>query len=247
MLSPTDGRPRQRRTLALDLVQAIEQRVREGVYAAGEKLPTEAAIMAEFGVSRTVVREAISKLQTSGLVQTRHGIGTFVRDTLGAAPFSISHEQLATLRDIVDVLELRIGVETEAAGLAAERRGPENLAALEEALRDFEQALREGGDAVRADYRFHLEVAQATQNRQYTGLLATLGASIIPRSRTEPVQWDEDERLRYLQQVNTEHRKVYEAITRRDAEAARDAMRQHLVNSRERRRRLFGASGPERG
>ena len=77
-----------------------------------------------------------------------------------------------------------------------------------------------------------------------SGLLATLGASIIPRSRTEPVQWNEDERLAYLQQVNTEHRKVYEAIARRDAEAARNAMRQHLVNSRERRRQLFGASGP---
>ena len=79
--------------------------------------------MAEFGVSRTVVREALSKLQASGLVATRHGIGTFVVGLGDAAGrFRIAPEQFATLRDVIAVLELRIGVETEAAGLAAQRR-----------------------------------------------------------------------------------------------------------------------------
>ena len=69
---------RKPRSLALELVDALGDRIRDGSLAAGDKLPTEAEIMGEFGVSRTVVREAISKLQASGLVQTRHGIGTFV-------------------------------------------------------------------------------------------------------------------------------------------------------------------------
>ena len=69
---------RKPRSLALDLVDALGDRIRDGRLAAGAKLPTEAAIMEEFGVSRTVVREAISKLQAAGLVATRHGIGTFV-------------------------------------------------------------------------------------------------------------------------------------------------------------------------
>ena len=85
--------------------------------------------MAEFGVSRTVVREAISKLQASGLVQTRHGIGTFVVGLGDAAPFRIAPEQFATLRDVIAVLELRIGIETEAASLAAQRRKADNLRA----------------------------------------------------------------------------------------------------------------------
>ncbi len=79
---------RKQRSLAMTIVESIAQRVRDGAIAPGDKLPTEAAVMEEFGVSRTVVREAISKLQTSGLVETRHGIGTFVvvRRRRGAIP-----------------------------------------------------------------------------------------------------------------------------------------------------------------
>ena len=76
---------RRPRNLALELVEALGDRIRDGRLAAGDKLPTEAAIMAEFEVSRTVVREAISRLQAGGLVETRHGIGTFVLG-LGEAP-----------------------------------------------------------------------------------------------------------------------------------------------------------------
>ena len=83
--------------------------------------------MEEFGVSRTVVREAISRLQAAGLVETRHGVGTFVSagdaGTSGSPPTSSP-----PLQDVIAVLELRIGVETEAAGLAAQRRTPQNLA-----------------------------------------------------------------------------------------------------------------------
>ena len=88
---------RKPRTLALELVESLGDRIRDGRLALGAKLPTEAAIMAEFNVSRTVVREAISKLQASGLVETRHGIGTFVLG-LGQAPgFKISADQVSTL------------------------------------------------------------------------------------------------------------------------------------------------------
>ncbi|HRI18970.1 MAG TPA: GntR family transcriptional regulator, partial [Burkholderiaceae bacterium] len=118
---------RRPRTLALELVESLGDRIRDGRIAPGDKLPTEAAIMGEFGVSRTVVREALSKLQASGLVETRHGIGTFVVGFGDGAPFRIAPEQMATLRDVIAVLELRIGIETEAAALAARRRTEGNL------------------------------------------------------------------------------------------------------------------------
>ena len=81
--------PRRPRTVALQLVEAIGRRIRVGRWAADDKLPTESAIVAEFGVSRTVVREAISKLQASGLVETRYGVGTFALGVGDAAPFNI--------------------------------------------------------------------------------------------------------------------------------------------------------------
>ena len=240
----TDIAPRRKpRTLALELVDSLGDRIRDGRLALGDKLPTEAAIMAEFNVSRTVVREAISKLQASGLVETRHGIGTFVLG-LGQAPgFKITPDQFSTLRDVIAVLELRIGVETEAAALAAQRRTPANLKTMPEALDAVAAAVDAGRDAVAADFQFHLEIARATQNSHFAELMGTLGSMIIPRARLDSVEAPNDERRQYLRRVNGEHESIYDAIVGQDPDAARAAMRTHLANSRERRRRAQAEAG----
>ena len=228
---------RRPRSLTGDLVQALGDRVRDGSLAPGSKLPTEAAIVAEFGVSRTVVREAMSRLQAAGVVETRHGIGTFVVGYGDASTFRIAPDRLGTLKDVIAVLELRIGVETEAAALAASRRTRENITALRSALDAFEAAVQAGRDAVGPDFQFHLEVARASQNRHFAELMATLGGMMIPRARLETAQPLTPERQSYLRQVNLEHESIFEAIERKDPDAARAAIRTHLVNSRERRRR----------
>jgi DNA-binding FadR family transcriptional regulator len=197
--------------------------------------------MEEFGVSRTVVREAISRLQAAGLVETRHGVGTFVVGLGESAGFRIAPEQLGTLQDVIAVLELRIGVETESAALAAARRTPENLQAMRSALAAFASAVEEGRDAVGPDFQFHLEIARATHNPHFVELMGTLGGMMIPRARLEPAGPPTPERQAYLRRVNTEHESIVEAISRQDPEAARAAMRTHLANSRERRRRLAEA------
>lgn len=235
MHAPTTRR--RPRTLALELVDALGDRIRAGQLKTGDKLPTEAAIMEEFEVSRTVVREAISKLQAAGLVETRHGIGTFVIGAGDAPSFKITPEQFSTLQDVIAVLELRIGLETEAAGLAALRRSDANLTALRKALDAVIAAVESGQDSVAADFQFHLEIARATQNSHFADLMATLGSQIIPRARLEPSVEMSAERQAYMRRVNTEHENILDAITNQDAESARAAMRTHLSNSRERRRR----------
>jgi GntR family transcriptional regulator, transcriptional repressor for pyruvate dehydrogenase complex len=228
---------RRTRNLALELVESIGDRIRDGRLARGEKLPTEAEIMAGYGVSRTVVREALSKLQAAGQVRTRHGIGTFVVGPGDAAPFRISPDQLATLQDVIAMLELRIGIETEAAALAARRRSEASLREMRRALDEIAAEVQAGRDAVAADFRFHLEIARATQNPHFAELVTTLGASMIPRARLDvPVPLTE-ERREFLRRVNAEHENIYDAIATQDGEAARAAMRTHLANSRERRRR----------
>jgi len=236
-MSIPDTARRRPRSLALELVASLSERIRDGQLGVGAKIPTEAAIMAEFDVSRTVVREALSKLQAAGLVETRHGIGTFVLGLGDDAGFKISHEQYSTLQDVVAVLELRIGLETEAAALAAQRRTDANLEAMRRALDALSAALEQGEDAVAADFQFHQEIARATQNDHFADLMTTLGSRIIPRARLEPVQAMTDERREYLRRVNGEHESIFDAIETQDAEGARAAMRTHLANSRERRRR----------
>ena len=203
--------------------------------------------MNEFGVSRTVVREALSKLQASGLVETRHGIGTFVVGFGDSAPFRIAPEQFATLRDVIAVLELRIGVETEAAALAAQRRKDTNLLTLQNALEAFSRAIESGEDSVAADFQFHLEIARSTQNEHFAELIGTLGSMIIPRARLDPVISSSPERREYLRRVNAEHESIYQSIANRDIEGARAAMRTHLANSRERRRRANEAASADLG
>ena len=240
-LIPPAGR-RRPRSLALELVESIGDRIRDGRLAPGTKLPTEAAIMTEFDVSRTVVREAISRLQASGLVETRHGIGTFVLGLGEPSGFRIAPEQVATLRDVIAMLELRIGVETEAAALAAQRRSEADLQAMRAALTEVAAAVEAGRDAVEADFQFHLAIARATGNHHFAELIGTLGRTIIPRSRldADSTPEQEQERRSYLRRVNAEHDSICDAIAAGDPEGARAAMRTHLANSRERRRRMGG-------
>lgn len=233
---------RRSRSLTTDLVQALGDRVRDGTLATGAKLPPEGAIMEEFGVSRTVVREAISRLQAAGMVETRHGVGTFVLGQGDISSFRIDPTQLATLHEVINVLELRIGVETESAGLAATRRTPADLAALRSALDAFASAVEQGRDPVGPDYQFHLSIARATQNPHYAHLMNTLGGTMIPRARLEGSAPVTPERQEYLRRVNVEHENILSAIERQDAEGARAAMRTHLANSKQRRQQLADAA-----
>ncbi|MBW8891622.1 MAG: FadR family transcriptional regulator, partial [Burkholderiales bacterium] len=130
----------------------------------------------------------------------------------------------------------------EAAGLAAQRRTADNLAALRKALDAVIAAVEAGQDSVAADFQFHLEIARATQNGHFAELMATLGSQIIPRARLEPSVDMGAERLAYMRRVNAEHESILDAITSQDAESARAAMRTHLSNSRERRRRAQAQS-----
>ena len=213
----------------------LSDRIRGGSYPTADKLPTEAALVAEFGVSRTVVREAISQLQAAGLVETRHGIGTFVLGLGEGASFRIAPDQLSTLKEVIAVLELRIGVETETAALAALRRTDDDLARMRSALDAFAAASDAGRDSVGADFQFHLEIARATHNQRFADLMATLGATIIPRALLGGPHGDEQ--TAFLRRVHAEHDSIYDAIARQDPDGARAAMRTHLANSRERRRR----------
>jgi DNA-binding FadR family transcriptional regulator len=225
------------RTLSTELAHVLVGRIRNGDYAPGEKLPKEAAFMDEFGVSRTVVREAISYLQAVNLAETRHGIGTFVLKVDEAAPFRIQPEQLGTLRDTIALLELRIGIETEAAAIAAARRTEANLASMQAALEAFSEAIEAGQDAASADFQFHREIALATQNSHFAEVMNSLGPGVIPRARLAMAAAQNPNRLMYLRRVHQEHESIYNAIRDQDVDSARAAIRTHLSNSRERLRK----------
>ena len=236
--TPTPPASRNRRGgLVQEVVQHLQLQIQSGQIKPGDKLPTESAVMSDLGVSRTVVREAISRLQASGQVETRHGIGTFALEAPTTHNFRIAEQDMATIDDVIAVLELRISLETEAAGLAAQRATPEQLTAMANALHGFATAIHSQSDAVPSDYQFHMEVAKATGNRHFADLMTYLGTHIIPRTRIQTADQAPEGRQAYLERVHGEHESIYNAIRNHDTESARAAMRTHLSNSRDRLRR----------
>ncbi|MDR3723234.1 MAG: FadR/GntR family transcriptional regulator [Terracidiphilus sp.] len=218
------------------VVAQIAKLIAEGTFAPGQKLPPEAEIVRQQGVSRTVVREAISRLQAMGLILTRHGIGSFVREDVDSSALTIDIGPSGVAHDLLAIIELRIGIETEAAALAALRHTQADIDAIERALDTLAQETAGGGDGIEPDYKFHLALSRATHNRYFSDILSSLGPGSIPRSRCsiDEREFDPDQ---YLRRVHTEHEDILSAIRRSDPDAARAAMRNHLSNGRERLRR----------
>ena len=246
-LVPPAAVSRRGRSLTGMLVDSMTARIGKRGLRPGDKLPTESEIMAAYGVSRTVVREAISQLQAGGLVETRQGVGTFVLERATHGPFRVDPAELATIEEVIRVLELRIAIETEAAALAADRRTAAQLGEMRRALNAFTRSVEDAGDAVSPDFQFHLQVALASGNRHFADLITHLGTLLIPRTRLNTARLAQEQRSGYLGRVGREHQAVYDAIAQRDAEAARAAMRTHLANSRERLRRAHDRAGATPG
>jgi DNA-binding FadR family transcriptional regulator len=195
-------------------------------------------LIAATGVSRTVVREAVAALRANGLVVTRQGVGAFVAETV-RRPFRIEFDELRSLREVLEVMELRTGIEIEAAGLAAERATPAQLRRITECFEELGAIVRRGESAVDQDYAFHCSIAEATGNPQFKRLLEYLGRFMIPRHTIKGGPGLTPDRA-YLEKVQVEHRDIITAIRQGAIPQARAAMRRHLLNSRKRYQKLAG-------
>lgn len=229
-----------RELLSQRLYRDIGERISRGEYAAGGRLPTEKELGQIYGVSRAVVREAISSLKADGMVRAQQGIGVFV---LGAraVPYPLTLAKLASLNEAIDLLELRTCVECEAASLAATRRTEDQLDEARSAIDGMDKALRNGQTAGDWDTRFHRSVAVMTCNPQFQVLFDLFGEQLLPRTRFGVGISDVEAVREYLARINAEHRAILAAILKRDPDTARAAMRVHLSNVRERLRTAYAA------
>lgn len=225
-----------RSSLTQQLVAEFSRRIREGEIQSGEKLPTEQVIIRETGVSRTVVREAMSRLQAEGLVETRHGIGTFVVDASEVRTTQSDEPSIGAPGDAVAIIELRLSLEPEAAALAAQRRTPEQLNAIRQALDELHRCVKTGQNTLQADHEFHRRISLCTANSFFTDVMNQLGSSILPRTRSgfgniASLKVEDDPHIQQREQEQ-----IFDAIAHQDRDAARAAMRLHLINSLQRLR-----------
>jgi len=214
-------------TLADRVTEVLLERIRSGEFAVGDRLPSEAALTRRFSVSRTVIREAVSRLKAEGLVATHQGKGTVVVGPSHAARFEIDADD-DSVQAVLRVMELRRGLEAEVAALAAERRTAQQNAGIQQALASIEAAVSAGRDGVDEDLAFHNAIADATGNPLYTSLLGFLRQflreAVTLGRMSEPRFGDIKTQLR------DEHLAVAEAIDRQDVDGARNAARHHIAN-----------------
>jgi DNA-binding FadR family transcriptional regulator len=144
---------------------------------------------------------------------------------------------ITTLKDVLAMLELRISLEVEAAGLAAQRRSAEQLQAMWALLEAMRTGVEQPDRAVSADLELHLLIASSTGNRYFSDIMSYLGTVLIPRTRLNSAYLAHDDQQLYQKRLDAEHEAIVQAIEDGNLEAARSAMRLHLSNSRERLRR----------
>ncbi|HEY0295990.1 MAG TPA: FadR/GntR family transcriptional regulator [Bordetella sp.] len=213
-----------------------------GRYQIGDVLPPEQAMATQLGVSRTVLREAVSRLKADGFVQSKQGRGLTVMQTSRPSVLRMYAADDSDVEQVLHIVELRRAFEAEAAMLAAQRRDADDLAALGASLQAMARALASGDVAAgtAADVEFHRRIARATHNEYYLSFfdfLSLLLKKNLQISRTKSAQTGRGDR------AQKEHEMIYAAIEQGDAVLARQCARAHIENTEARLRSERAAGG----
>ena len=218
--------------LSEQLADALAVGIRDGQLQPGQRLPTEAALVQRFGVSRSVVREALSRLKTLGLVESRQGSGAYVQAKAQPALDQLVLSPDGSLETLLQMVEVRRALEAESASLAAARRTPAGLRQIKAALASIDKAVAAGGDGVAEDVAFHAAIAEASGNPFLLATLAYLNQFLTQATRV--TRANEARRESLGQAVRVEHAVIVAAIEAGDAAAARLAGAHHMVNAAQR-------------
>ncbi|RJG03622.1 FadR/GntR family transcriptional regulator [Noviherbaspirillum sedimenti] len=219
-------------TLGSRVAEQLLNKIRLEDLAPGARLPSEQAMALHFGVSRTVVREAIATLKAEGILETRKGSGAFVRSAEAAHALRTDRLTEQSIQSLLNVIEVRRGIEAETAALAAVRRSPGQLADIEYALRRIEEAVAGGSDGVAEDAKFHQSIAMATGNPYWVRFVDMFAQTI--QSAVKVTRANEARRKDFARQVQAEHEKIVNAIVAGDPELARAAAREHMEQAAQR-------------
>lgn len=223
--------PPKRERLADQLYGQLMQAIVAGHYRKGEKLPSEKKICEIYEVSRPVVREALMRLQADDIIFSRQGSGSFVQRTPPAG--LIQYASVSDLSQLLKSYEVRIAVESEACALAALRREPVHLEAMSVYLSELQNALSEHRVDRDADFNFHLEIARATGNDMFVGMLKSIHMD-VDKAMNMALHITSGASAERASRVMAEHRMIFEAIERRDPEEARLALRHHINRVKQR-------------
>ena len=231
----------QRGNLAQLVVEKLSERLENGTYPPGGRMPSSAELCEEFGVSRTVMREALASLKSAGRVVARQGSGVFVTER-DSRPIHFEAGRIDDIRSALEILELRFGVEMQSVALAAARRTPEALADIARAYDILNGLETDDIEAeAEADFAFHMAIARATRNPHFPRLLEALMGEISSELLMKFRQ-SGPSRPSFVAKIKKDHAMILSAITQGDETAAQTALSTHLSDSLSRYRSLLAAA-----
>lgn len=206
------------------IIRQIRSLITSGQLSPGDKLPPERKLAEVFGVGRTPVRDAIKKLEFYGILKTMPQSGTVVAGLgITALEGLITDVLKLEKSDFASLVETRVILETHSARLAAERRTPEDIMAIQKAIDAYEAKVKKGESAVEEDLMFHLKIAEASKNSVLNSLMLIITPDIVNSFVELKVCTD----VRFIKAAE-EHRQILQFIVDRDGKAASNAMRHHL-------------------
>lgn len=221
----------QRKKVSELVYEKLKEKIQAGDYPPNSQLPSESGLVKLFGVSRTPIREALSVLAASGLIESRQGGRSWVREINFVDMLEAVQFEMITSEEVCELLEMRTIIEAEAAALAAVRHTKNDLKRLRESLEAFSMTVKDNQIiGFEADYNFHETIVKAAYNPFLTQTLENLSdlhIKALKFSLSQNLGWE-----RKRKEVFIEHERIYEAIQARDSEAARKAVIEHLTNAR---------------
>ena len=219
--------PLRRERLYEQVANQIERLIVEESFRPGDKLPSERNLAERLGVSRTVIREATRVLSVRGLVAVKPGSGTYIQAlsvNSAAAPISLFLKLQQAANTFQNLHEIRLTLEVDIAGLAAQRATDEDIAAMEAAIEAMATYVKDAEQFVQYDLAFHSALAAATQNDLYSVLLTPI-TDLLLEFRLAAYRYDAQASI---EGGLIHHRRILERVKAQDSEGARQAMRDHL-------------------
>lgn len=225
--------------LSVQVAEQLALAIRTGKIQPGHKLPTEAKLVEQFEVSRTVVREALSRLKSLGMIESHQGSGIFVSAQSNFQPLHFDAKLAASREAVIQIVEVRRALEAECAALAAAHRTAKDIRTMQKALQAVDKAVAKGEDGVAQDVEFHRAIAIAAGNPFLITTLDYLGQYLFEGTRV--TRANEARRTDFEHAVRLEHHAILEAIETGDSKQAHRAATQHMKNAAKRIQQADGS------
>lgn len=219
-----------RRTTEIILEQ-IKNFMLQGQLNPGDKLPTESILAEKFEVSRTSIREALSALNLTGILDIRQGEGIYVNRVPSNAVIEPLSFLILLEKDLGNILEVGMALEVEAAGLSALNRDEKDLVLLQKLLNQMDTHIRLSETSQTDDDSFHLALAGISKNPLLERLINTTRETAEQVINATYPQWFQSYRLNNKQDIYLDHQNIVLAIQKSDDQLANQLMHEHLTRA----------------